>query len=310
MNNLFRTQDRYYQFSSTEDGSPTVSISSSPTPSEKMHHSAGAFSESIAIYLSTVDLAAVELAAVEGTAVELAAEELSAPKSTQAQNPKLRILSIGLGLGYNEILITAYSLKHNLSDVTLESFESDPFLKDTFLSWIHSNLTQSSNEVPSKERCGTSDSSKIKDYSTVKGDSKVKKSFLKNAEPFFQAYEQVLEMAARWSQVPLDDIRKRLHQWILSDNLVLRDSLMPSTEFKKGPFSIILYDAFSSETSPELWQEEFLKNFIEKAAAPHSFFATYASTGTLKRALKAKGFALKKKPGFSGKRESTLAIRP
>jgi hypothetical protein len=81
-----------------------------------------------------------------------------------------------------------------------------------------------------------------------------------------------------------------------------------STKFT-GVFEAILYDAFSSKTSPELWEEDFLKNFLKKAAAPKAWLSTYACKGNLKRALKAENFEVIQKPGFQGKRNSLFAIR-
>jgi hypothetical protein len=71
----------------------------------------------------------------------------------------------------------------------------------------------------------------------------------------------------------------------------------------------ILYDAFSSKTSPLLWEEAFLKNFLQKTAAPIADFATYACKGSLKRALQAQGFQVEMLEGFQGKRNRISASR-
>lgn len=71
----------------------------------------------------------------------------------------------------------------------------------------------------------------------------------------------------------------------------------------------ILYDAFSAKTSPELWQEIFLTDFIKNFASQDCFFSTYACTGSLKRSLKAENFIVTVREGFHGKRNSTLAVR-
>ncbi len=69
------------------------------------------------------------------------------------------------------------------------------------------------------------------------------------------------------------------------------------------------FDAFSSKATPGLWNEEFLNQFLLRAPGKPCVFATYASTATLKKALKTAGFELKDQLGFGGKRESTRAYR-
>jgi hypothetical protein len=75
------------------------------------------------------------------------------------------------------------------------------------------------------------------------------------------------------------------------------------------PFQLICFDAFSSKTNCNLWTEDFLDNFLRKFCANDCVFTTYACTGALKRALIQNGFKVIKRPGFVGKRDSTLALR-
>jgi hypothetical protein len=72
---------------------------------------------------------------------------------------------------------------------------------------------------------------------------------------------------------------------------------------------IICFDAFSAKTSGSLWTEGFLDYFISNACADDCIFTTYACTGLLKRALVRQGFQLIPRSGFTGKRDSTLAVR-
>lgn len=74
-------------------------------------------------------------------------------------------------------------------------------------------------------------------------------------------------------------------------------------------FDGILYDAFSSKTSPHLWEESFLTDLIQRTTKEDSFLSTYACKGSLKRALRANGFEVHVREGFLGKRNSTLGIR-
>ncbi|WP_448380084.1 MnmC family methyltransferase [Gloeomargarita sp.] len=71
----------------------------------------------------------------------------------------------------------------------------------------------------------------------------------------------------------------------------------------------ILFDAYSAKTSQELWQEDYLIKLLQYYSAQQCLFVTYASTGSLKRALKAAGFRIHQRPGFQGKKESTWATK-
>lgn len=103
-----------FQFVTTEDGSLSARIGAPGSPlehcSEAMHSLRGAFSETVYIY---------------GTAIELAAK----------QGFDERVLSMGLGLGYVEMLATAIALKAG-RHVRGESFEIVPELRDYFRAWL------------------------------------------------------------------------------------------------------------------------------------------------------------------------------
>jgi hypothetical protein len=73
-------------------------------------------------------------------------------------------------------------------------------------------------------------------------------------------------------------------------------------------YSGLMYDAFSSKTNPELWHEEFLKSLMALHHSEFAVVATYASKGTLKRALKYHNFISNEEKGFQGKRNSTFAV--
>jgi tRNA U34 5-methylaminomethyl-2-thiouridine-forming methyltransferase MnmC len=88
----------------------------------------------------------------------------------------------------------------------------------------------------------------------------------------------------------------------------LEGALMPGFEIAQK-YECIFYDAFSSKTSPHLWQESFLLDFFAKACAANCIVSTYACTGALKRALKASGFEVILLEGFLGKRNRTMGVR-
>ncbi|MEO0336841.1 MAG: hypothetical protein AAF202_10620, partial [Pseudomonadota bacterium] len=95
-----------YRRLTTKDGSPTLEITVEGV-NENMHNFHGAFSETDYIY---------------GEALRWA---LASPV------PTLRVLSVGLGLGYNEIMTAAWSLRATESGHcrvgSLHSYEVDPF---------------------------------------------------------------------------------------------------------------------------------------------------------------------------------------
>lgn len=93
----------------TSDGSPTLCFKRADGYAEKMHHSGGALSESLYIY---------HHALLEGL-------HLGAP----------RVLSVGLGLGYNELIAAGEFLRRGTTDFRLWSFETVPALREGFLAW-------------------------------------------------------------------------------------------------------------------------------------------------------------------------------
>ena len=95
----------------TLDGSPTLRlINGMPENGETMHHSGGAFSETLYIY---------------GRALEF----------TYLQQPDPSILSVGLGLGYVETLAAAWAVKRGSHNWQLQSFEYVEGLRQAFHSF-------------------------------------------------------------------------------------------------------------------------------------------------------------------------------
>jgi S-adenosyl-L-methionine-dependent methyltransferase len=97
----------------TGDQSPSLSL---PPTWEAMHSLEGAFSETQYIYQPPI---------------QLAFENVLQPS----------FLSLGLGLGYNEILIICESLVHNKTPSLIRSFELIPELRECFISWINGNAS-------------------------------------------------------------------------------------------------------------------------------------------------------------------------
>lgn len=234
-----------FHFITTEDGSPSLRLGKTESLSEAMHSLKGAFSETRYIY---------------GTAISRAIEEGFEP----------RVLSMGLGLGYVELLAAA----HAASDSRWKSFGGESFeivaeLRDYFLTWLDGN------DVPTEFRV---------------------------------TYDEIESLTGRALGLPDGAAKSTLAEAHRDGRWRFRDALKPSTEFE-GKFGVICFDAFSSKTTPELWSEDFLTAFLSKTAAPGCVLSTYACTGALKRSLRGAGFDVTIREGFSSKRDSTFAVR-
>ncbi len=204
-----------------------------------MHSLEGALSETLYIYAPCIE------------------------RSLTAQKPAL--LSMGLGLGYNEILTSALALKKQ-KKIILYSYEIVPELRHSFTHW----LTDKSSELS-------------------------------------ECYDRILTMVAKPFELAPQKIKSNLRELLETEGF----RVFPEVE-DKNPYGLkfngILYDAFSSKSSPTLWDESFLDQFIkEYCDLNFCTLSTYAATGTLKRALINNDFVFKKKKGFGMKRESTFA---
>lgn len=222
----------------TSDGSPTLSLNGG----EKMHSMGGAFSESLYIYGSCAE------------------------KASQLNQP--RILSMGLGLAYNELISLCLFRKEQVLDFKISSFEKETFLVESLVKW-----TQGENS------------------------------------PLGICYEKIADMLSEHFLISPQEIRELCQKSIESKMWVLNGPL--TKENTQGfLFNGVFYDAFSSEADKELWNENYLSEFMDNYCdKTDCYFSTYAATGNLKRALKEKGFLLEKKAGFGFKRESTFATR-
>ena len=211
-----------------------------------MHNSKGAFSETVYIY---------------GTAIEFAI----------TRGFSMKFISLGLGLGYNELLCTSLLLKHSvpLAEVYGQSYEAVSELNHTFSKWLRSETI---------------------------------------APDFQSAYDMIVNLCAVETQQESSLIKFTLSQLVANRNWKLGRALDAETTFDQK-FSCYMFDAFSSKTSPELWEENFLTSFFQSTAADQAVISTYASTGALKRSLTKNNFKVEIKTGFSGKRESTFAVK-
>jgi tRNA U34 5-methylaminomethyl-2-thiouridine-forming methyltransferase MnmC len=237
-----------FEWVETGDGSPSVRLWKEEQPPECMHHSGGALSESLYIY---------------GEAFEKAME--FAPKGSP-----IRVLSLGLGLGYNEMIATALAEKsERTSDLYIDSFESEDFLTQSLQGWLN-------------EQVGNADWSNV--------------------------YGKILDLLSKSIDLPATKLRSALADLKIDGRWNMNGSLTEETKIEK-PYSCIFFDAFSSGATPELWGEEFITELLKRATNKSCVLSTYAATGNLKRALKANGFEVELRKGFQGKRHSIWATR-
>lgn len=228
-----------FQIFITQDGSPTLVWTDLAGYQEKMHHSHGALSESFYIY---------------GEAL----------REVITRGWPVRVLSLGLGLGYNELIALGED-----SGAKVWSFEISDVLREGFRAWL---LGQS-------------------------GDPRLT-----------SVYDRVCALVAERFKVEPAALHATASLAFREGRLELRGSF-PEDTMGVSECSCVFYDAFSKKMSPTLWAEEMIKTHLNSLTARRAVVTTYAATGALNRALKGLGFQLIEKKGFSGKRESTLAIR-
>ncbi|RYF86017.1 MAG: SAM-dependent methyltransferase [Chitinophagaceae bacterium] len=71
-------------------------------------------------------------------------------------------------------------------------------------------------------------------------------------------------------------------------------------------FDLLYYDAFAPSAQPELWTKETFEKLFHMLL-PGGVLVTYCAKGSVRRAMVAAGFSVKKLPGPPGKREMIQA---
>lgn len=72
--------------------------------------------------------------------------------------------------------------------------------------------------------------------------------------------------------------------------------------------NLVYFDCFGARVQPDLWEHPLFKIVADKMAVG-GLLTTYASKGSVRRALQELGFEVSKKPGPPGKREMINAIK-
>jgi tRNA U34 5-methylaminomethyl-2-thiouridine-forming methyltransferase MnmC len=224
----------------TGDGSPTISYKRADGHAEKMHHSGGALTESLYIYHYGLTLALNE----------------GCPP---------HVVSLGLGLGYNELIALAEFQRRGRATFKIWSFEADEYLRTQFMQWLQ-------------------------------GESGTLGALYDEITASIEAHFKIKNLKATASE------------HLRNHSLQLRGSYPADINDVKD-VGVFFFDAFSNKMSPELWQELDMRATLSQLLSPRAVLCTYAATGALNRVLKQLEFRLLDRPGFQGKRESTLALR-
>lgn len=225
-----------------------------------MHSSKGAWSETLFVYSPAL------------------LESLHFVTSADVWN----VTSIGLGLGYNELLCAALALnnKRPVDNIKIHSYESEAALKRAFRLYFSQTADASTSDLP---------------------------------EEMVRAYQHTLGLVCETHSLPENAVRSYVRALLESGALELHSAVswerLQTQQPAREPSQCLLFDAFSPESSPELWTESTLHALIGAYCGPSCVFASYASRTSLKRALKAHGFTLLKSSGYAGKRERTFAKR-
>ncbi|MCC7441161.1 MAG: hypothetical protein IT285_05995 [Bdellovibrionales bacterium] len=262
----------------TGDGSPTVAHArpGASVPGEPMHSSMGAWAETDYVY---------------GHALRFALER-GWPR---------RLLVVGLGLGYVEARAAAIwaadtggtpprgtgAHPRGATDTCILSFESDLFLREALPRWL---ADPTHTRVPEALRAT---------YADV------------FAREGAAAAGQLRAFLASGAWRLVDALHERALTAETQHSVAFGAAAAgdPADTQQKVAFTVIAFDAYSGNTSPDLWDEAFLGRFLDRFAAPECVLATYAFKGALRRALESRGFTVERRPGFGAKRECTLAWR-
>lgn len=121
-------------------------------------------------------------------------------------------------------------------------------------------------------------------------------------------YDQIANFCRKETALGVRDIPNYLKE-IYESGSVVAGALNETMNFTDR-YEGLFYDAFSAKTTPLLWDEDFLVQFLERASSQeYALLSTYACRGSLKRALHRSGFTVNVREGFKGKRNSTWGLR-
>lgn len=189
------------------------------------------------------------------------------------QISKPSFLVVGLGLGYIEMSIAkeALLLGKAPSDIKhLTSFESLPDLREFFFLWLWERYDQLASEVS-------------------------------------EIYDEALHWVLKDSDISTLQLKNFLRFHFASIESIHGE--LTSVESVPYRYHAVMYDAYSSKTTPLLWEEKFLTQLFANNCMESSLVTTYSGKAELKEALKKSGFSVVSREAYYGKRKSTIGYR-
>ena len=122
-------------------------------------------------------------------------------------------------------------------------------------------------------------------------------------------WRQLWEALADWRRsLPLD-VPAGSHRFAFEScrlELILGEAT--GVTLPTAAFDAVYLDPFSPQANPELWTRDFMA-LLYRATAPGGRLATYSAAGSVRRALAAAGFEVRRKAGPPGKRECLVGLR-
>ncbi len=230
----------------TKDGSPTAYFDG--FESERMHHRNGAFGETIYLY---------------GPVIQWAFCKVEAP----------RILSLGTGIGYNEIIATAFELIFE-TQCRIDSFEADTRLNNSLKNWVL-GLVDPTQVVP------------------------------------FSVYNAILNLTAQTFDLPQDLIFTRLKEKILNQTWILHGAFSePQFKYNAIIYDFFSTKAMTSFWE-ESYLQNFFEKASDDFCAMGTYACTGALKRSLKnngyQFMKRKGFSWKKASIFAFKNKKGVS---
>lgn len=134
-----------------------------------------------------------------------------------------------------------------------------------------------------------------------------------NYGTLFTQHPEAQDLLAHIHQLPWNEVAQLREGFsVLKLHAKLKDVFLPVNplinQTSHTQFNLVYFDAFAPEVQPGLWTEEIFQALYNHMAAG-GILVTYCAKGSVRRALKAAGFAIEKLPGPPGKREMTRAVK-
>lgn len=116
----------------------------------------------------------------------------------------------------------------------------------------------------------------------------------------------VAELHSKWPPLVAGEHRVELAGGRVILQLIFSDAMVALAELNAAVDAFYL-DGFSPARNPELWSPALCRS-LALQANPGATLATWSVAGSVRRALAAAGFSVRKRPGFASKRQMLTGI--